>query len=126
MRSYSRMRSNQAPDRNVRASGCARSETGVASRRVIVAGSLVLVLVGATFLAGARTTIGPLLQSSADARAAKQTGDIVYALPDGVYCRRVAFDNATAEIKEGPLHLCGESIGRARAHSTRQFAWGGH
>jgi hypothetical protein len=93
---------------------------------VIVAGSLFLVLVGATVLVSARTTIGPMLQSAAAARAATQTGAIVYALPDGIYCRQVSFDNATAEIQEGAMHRCSDKIERIRVRPKRDFAWGAH
>jgi hypothetical protein len=102
----------------------ALSESGIASRRVVVVGSLFLVLVTTTVLVTARTTVGPLLQSAAAARAAVQTGAIVYALPDGIYCRQVSFDNATAEIKESAMNRCGDKIERIRLQPKRSFAWG--
>lgn len=89
-------------------------------------GSLFLVLVATTVLVTARTTVGPLLQSAANARAALQTGAIVYALPDGIYCRQVSFDNTTAEIKESAMNRCGDKIERIRVQPKRSFAWGPH
>lgn len=103
-----------------------RSESGVASRPMIVAGSLFLVLVAATVLVTARTTVGPMLQSAAAARAGVQTGAIVYALPDGIYCRQVSFDNTTAEVKEGAMSRCSDKVERIRVQRRRDFAWGAH
>jgi hypothetical protein len=112
---------------NQRRRQLARAESGLASRRVVVACSIFVVLVGTTALVGARTTIGPLLQSAADARAAMRSGAVVYALPDGVYCRQVSFDNTTAEIKEGAMQRCRDNIERIHTTRTRDFAWGrGH
>ena len=90
---------------------------------MVVAGALFLVLVAATVLVTARTTIGPMLQSAAAARAAVQTGAIVYALPDGIYCRQLSFDNATAEVKEGAMSRCNDKIERIRVQPKREFAW---
>ena len=134
---YGGMRTPHAADRGAAASRRAAivqprqrhwalSESGIASRRVVVVGSLFLVLVTTTVLVTARTTVGPLLQSAAAARAAVQTGAIVYALPDGIYCRQVSFDNATAEIKESAMNRCGDKIERIRVQPRRSFAWGPH
>jgi hypothetical protein len=101
-------------------------EDGATSGRVVVACSLLLLLVGATALVGARTTIESLLQSAAAARASLRTGQIVYTLPDGIYCRRVSFDNATAQISEGPMERCQNDVAGFRLRSKREFSWGKH
>jgi hypothetical protein len=101
-----------------------RADARVASARVVVTYALALLLVTATLLVSARTAIGPLLQSAADERAIRDTGAVVYTLPDGIYCRHLTFDNVTAEIKEGEMQLCGEGFSRARFRPRRSFAWG--
>jgi hypothetical protein len=99
-------------------------EARAASLSVVTTCTLLLMLVGATLLVSARTVIGPLLQSAAAEREARQTGAIVVTLPGGTYCRSMSFDNATAEMKEGAIQLCGETIGRVQPRRRRAFAWG--
>ncbi len=81
-------------------------------------------LVVLVLLVGGHFAIDPLLQSAAAAREARRVGDIVYSMPDGGYCRHLAFDNATAEISERTVEPCAKSVGAAQARATNGFAWG--
>jgi hypothetical protein len=101
-------------------------ETRVASRRVAIACSLFLVFFGGTLLVGGRAAIGPLLRGADTPREANGVGDVVYAMPDGMFCRHVSFDNATATIGEGTMERCPGDIVRGRRNSAAAFAWGTH
>jgi hypothetical protein len=93
------------------------------STHVAIVSSLFLVLFAAVLLIGGHAAIDPLLQSAADAREAKGVGDIVYTMPDGVFCRHMSFDNMTAEVKEGTIERCPNDIVGKRAPATKGFAW---
>ncbi len=82
-----------------------------------------------TTLVGGHAAIDPLLRSMAEAREAKNTGDIVYPMPDGQFCRHLSFDNTTAELAESTVGPCPNSViknaVRDRFHSGgRNFTWG--
>ena len=96
------------------------------SASVIIVSSLFLALVAAALLVGGHVAIDPLLQSAITARENKGVGDIVYTMPDGVFCRRMAFDNVTAEITERPIERCRAELHKERPRSARGFAWGAH
>jgi hypothetical protein len=102
-----------------------RDEKREASTRLAVAASLFLALVAAALLIGGHAVIGPMLQSAAAARDAKRVGDVVYAMPDGSFCRHLSFDNATAEIAESTVVPCPRDIIRDRPPQPKGFAWGG-
>ena len=93
------------------------------SGRVVIVSSLFLVLIGAALLVGGHTAIGPLLRSAAEARELKGTGDVVYTMPDGIFCRHMSFDNVTAEVIEGALERCTDDIVGVRPHAMKGFAW---
>ena len=94
------------------------------SGRVVIVSSLFLVLLAAALLVGGHAAIDPLLHSAEEARQANGSGDVVFAMPDGIFCRRMSFDNVTAEISEGALERCGSDIARDRPRSNRGFSWG--
>lgn len=92
------------------------------SARVAIVSSLFLVLLGAALLLGGHAAIDPLLKSAMEARQAKGIGDVLYAMPDGIFCRHMSFDNVTAQVVEGSLQRCtGDSGDRARQASG--FDW---
>lgn len=81
------------------------------SGRVVIVTSVFLLLLGAGVLLGGRAAIDPLLES-AMGREANATGDLVYTMPDGIFCRRLSFDNVTAEVTEGGIERCSEEATR--------------
>jgi hypothetical protein len=91
--------------------------------RVIIVASLFLALLTTALLFGGRAAIEPLLQSAEQARATMGTGEVVYTMPDGIFCRHVTFDNLTAEINEGGIARCTNDIAGKRPHNNRGFAW---
>jgi hypothetical protein len=80
------------------------------SARAGIVCALFLVLIAAALLIGGQAAIDPLLRSAIAARETKALGDVFYAMPDGVYCRHMSFDNATAEVIEGALEPCSRDI----------------
>jgi len=91
--------------------------------RVVIVASLFLALLTTALLFGGRSAIEPLLQSAEQARATMGSGEVVYTMPDGNFCRHVSFDNLTAEIHEGGIARCTNDIAGNRPHNNRGFAW---
>jgi len=102
------------------------AEQRAKSASAIVASGLCLVLMAAAVLVGGRTTIGPLLTATFAAREVNGVGDVVFAMPDGEYCRRMAFDNVTAEITEHALERCPSGVAKRVSRASRGFAWSAH
>ena len=96
------------------------------SASVAIASSLFLALIAAALLVGGHAAIGPLLRSAIAARDAKETGDVVYTMPDGIFCRHMSFDNVTAEITGIALERCPDDIAGWRPFAAPKFAWGAH
>lgn len=101
-----------------------RDERRAKSVRIAIVVSFFLVLLAAAVLVG-QAVIDPLLRSAAAARDGKRTGEIVYSMPDGSFCRHLSFDNETAEVTEGAVEQCPSDLPRGRARAERNFAWGG-
>jgi hypothetical protein len=106
-----------------------RGREGTTSLRAVIAASAFLVMFASTTLIGGHAAIDPLLRSMAQAREPKNTtGDIVYPMPDGQFCRHLSFDNTTAELAESTVGPCPNSVIRNalrdRFHSARSFSWG--
>lgn len=94
------------------------------STRVVIVSSLFLVLFAAALLIGGHAAIDPLLQAAAEAREAKGLGDVVYTMPDGIFCRHMSFDNVTAEVTRNTVERCPNSVVGGRARTTKSFSWG--
>jgi hypothetical protein len=95
--------------------------------RIGVVLSLFLVLVVAAVLIGGRSVIGPMLQKAmAQPRDAHRTGAIVFTMPDGAFCRHMAYDNKTAELVESAVVQCAEARPRDAPRASNGFAWGSH
>jgi hypothetical protein len=83
------------------------------------------VLLTATLLIGGRAVIEPLLQQTAsDDRESNRVGEIVYTMPDGAFCRHLAFDNVTGEVTERTVAQCDQDISKRRTREKTGFAWG--
>lgn len=104
--------------------GPRRVSDGQTSFRAIIASSAFLVLFAVTLMLGGRAAIDPLLRSAMAARETKDLGDVVLPMSDGKFCRHMSFDNATAEIVEGKVGLCPDSLTRGQFRTYRGFAWG--
>jgi hypothetical protein len=90
----------------------------------VIVFSAFLVLFAATVLIGGHAAIDPLLQSAAEARDSQTSGDIVYTMPDGVFCRHLSYDNVTGEQTGGSIRPCDNDIlARSRVRSYRHFTW---
>jgi len=107
-----------------RAARAHRDDQRAKSTRLAVVLSLFLALLATALLVGGRVLIDPMLRSAADARGTNRVGAIVYAMPDGIFCRHLAFDNVTAELSEGAVEKCNADLLFERARRGSNFAWG--
>jgi hypothetical protein len=94
------------------------------SVRIAIVASLFFVLLAATLLIGGHAALDPLLQSAMAARQSRGVGEVVYTMPDGVFCRHMSFDNITADVNEGTLERCSNDVAAGpRLRPSRSFAW---
>jgi len=113
------------PRRRVR--GGSRAHDDATSVRAVIVSSLFLVLFTTGLLFGGHAVINPLLRMAAVTRNSGEVGDVVVPMPDGQYCRRMSFDNATAELIEGTIERCPDNIvGSPVRRTGRGFSWGEH
>jgi hypothetical protein len=110
--------------RALRAARSQLAEDRATSTRAAIASSLFLVVLACSLLLGGHAAIDPILRSAMMSHDSNGTGDVLYAMPDGVYCRHVSFDNATAEVAETAIAHCPDDIVREHARRGRGFAWG--
>lgn len=89
---------------------------------VAVVLSLFIPLLAAAVLVG-RVVIDPAWLTAAASRVAR-VGAVVYSMPDGSFCRRLSFDNATATLTEGAVEPCPANLPKRRQGGDRNFAWG--
>lgn len=103
-----------------------RREDRENSLGLIITTSLFFVLFSAAVLLGGHAIIAPLLHRTHTVRGnMNSTGDIVYTMPDGMFCRHLLFDNTTGDITEGAIEECPGSSGAES--SSSEFRWGsGH
>lgn len=102
-----------------------REENRANSLGIAVTTSLLFVLTAAAILVGGHAAIAPLLRRAVATREAKGIGDVVYTMPDGVFCRHMSLDNVTGEVTGGTIERCPEST-RGREVGTAKFEWGRH
>jgi hypothetical protein len=104
-----------------------RADLRAKTARLVVVLSLFLVLMIAAVFVGGRSVIGPMLQKAmAQTADAHRRGSIVFTMPDGTFCRHLAFDNKTAELTESTVMQCPEARPREAARAPSGFAWGAH
>jgi hypothetical protein len=104
-----------------------RHELRAKTARLVVVLSLFLMLITAAVFIGGRSVIGPMLEKAmARAGDTHRKGAIVFTMPDGTFCRHLAFDNKTAELTESTVLQCPEARPREAAHPPSGFAWGAH
>ncbi len=97
----------------------------VGSGHIVIVSALFLVLFAATLLVGGHAAIDPLVQQALQPPPDPHgAAAVVYAMPDGIFCRRVSFDNVTAQVTEGPIERCaGDAAARGRFLQDRAFSW---
>ncbi len=100
-----------------------RDEERAHSLGLVITTSLLFVLLASAIMFGGHAAIAPYLQRAIAQRDANVTGDIVYTMPDGVYCRHMSFDNTTGEVTEGAVEQCADRTGRDQLLSSK-FKWG--
>jgi hypothetical protein len=85
--------------------------------------ALLFVLIAGAVMFGGHAAIEPLMHQNTT-RDLNGTSEVVYAMPDRVFCRRMAFDNTTAEITRADVEPCPAAIGGTDAPSAGEFKWG--
>jgi hypothetical protein len=115
----------EAPVRVRRGIRARADEERAKSARIAIASSLFLLFLAAALLIGGHATIDPLLRSAFAVRDANGTGDLVFTMPDGIFCRHMSFDNVTAEITEGAIERCPKP-GKGGSPKATGFGWGAH
>jgi hypothetical protein len=91
---------------------------------VVIVSSVFMVLFAATLLVGGHAAIDPLLDSATkEPRDPRSAADVVYTMPDGVFCRHVSYDNVTGEQTGESLERCEKDIAREAARPGRHFTW---
>jgi hypothetical protein len=94
-------------------------------RTAIVLSLFGLFVTGALVLGG-RAAIDPILQATGDGREARREGQIILTMPDGIYCRHVAFDNTTGAFSDRAIEQCTSDISKPRTRESIGFAWRSH
>jgi hypothetical protein len=94
--------------------------------RIGVVLSLFLVLIVAAEFIGGRSVIGPMLQKAMaqPADLYRKAAIVVFTMPDGTFCRHLAYDNKTAELTESAVVQCPEARPHEAARAPSGFAWG--
>jgi len=110
--------------RGRRSARARRDEREARTTRLAVVLSLFLVLLAAALLVGGRTFIDPMLHAAAEAREAHRVGEVVFAMPDGAFCRRLSFDNQTAELTGSTVRRCAQGSAPDSSRAMNGFAWG--
>jgi hypothetical protein len=100
-----------------------RQEEREHSLGLIITISLSFILFAAAILLGGHAFIAPMLQQAAATRNANGTGEVVFTMPDGVFCRHLSFDNRTGDVTEDGIETCPGSSGRDQG-AFSQFRWG--
>ena len=77
-----------------------------------------------TLLFGGHAAIDPLLRMVLAAQDNRMAGDLVFAMPDGRFCRHMSFNNATSEVTEGGIAPCPDDLARQHFRTSRGFSWG--
>lgn len=98
-----------------------RDEARASSLGLIITTSLLCAIFAAAAMFGGHA-IGPLLRHAAAVRDAKGIGALVYTMPDGVFCRRMSFDNATGAVGPAAIERCLQAAGEGA--KTTKFQWG--
>jgi hypothetical protein len=107
-----------------RASSRARRNEGrVNSLALIVTTSLLFVLVISALLVGHNAVFGPFLNRETSAADRNSIGDIVYTMPDGVFCRHMSFDNVTGAVRESGMERCAELSEGPEPGGSTTFKW---
>lgn len=109
----------------VHASHASLDERRANSLALIITTSLLFVLFASALMVGGHAIISPLLRVSPASSDNNRRGDIVYTMPDGMFCQHMTFDNSTGRIAAGGMDRCDPSIGSGNA-DRGAFRWGTH
>jgi hypothetical protein len=99
-----------------------RDEQRASTLGLIITTSLLCAVFAAATMFGGHA-IGPLLRHAAAVRDENGIGALVYTMPDGVFCRRMSFDNTTGEIGPAAIERCSQVAGEGPGKITK-FQWG--
>lgn len=103
-----------------------RHEARANSLGLIITTSIFFVLLAATIMFGGHAAIGPLLKRAVGTPSPTASGDLVFAMPDGMFCRHMSYDNATGNLVEEGIVRCPERPGGKKSFESPEFKWGAH
>lgn len=97
------------------------------SARAVIVSSIFLILFSSALLFGGHAAINPLLKLVTAADNSRQVGDVLLPTRDGKFCRHISFDNVSADIVEGDVEPCPDSITSGEFRDFgRGFRWSTH
>ena len=102
------------------------SKAKIGSVQVAIVSALFLVLFAGALMVGGHAAIASLVQAATQPKQdPRSAGVAVFTMPDGIFCRRVSFDNVTAQETEGPIERCRTDFEMARelARPRQAFSW---
>ncbi len=111
--------------RRARALVRSRHERRANSYGVIIISTLLFVLFASALTVGGHAVISPFVRATVAARNARDSGEVVFTMPDGLFCRHMSFDNLTGEVRGGEIARCAHPVAGSGAANSR-FQWGGH
>lgn len=111
---------------SMRASHASFDERRANSLALIITTSLLFVLFASALMVGGHAIISPLLRAAPASGDVNRRGDIVYTMPDGMFCQHMTFDNSTGRIAAGGIDRCDPGVGSEAADRRTGFKWGVH
>jgi hypothetical protein len=100
-------------------------ETRTKIWRVSLVTIFFVVVLGGNLFVGAVLMLKAFRAQAGETAASTAFGRVTYPMLDGVFCRHVLFDNATAQAKEDKVSRCDEDRARERLGRSTTFNWGG-
>jgi hypothetical protein len=93
---------------------------------MIIITSMLFVLFAAALMVGGHAAFVPLLRSAIGVQGTNGSGEALYTMPDGTFCRHMSIDNVTGQVIEGAIERCPGRIGDVRPGPASRFEWGSH
>jgi hypothetical protein len=114
-------------DRLPRASGRAlrrAHDARVKFWRVAIVSGFFAVVLGANLIIGGVLVVKALSSHSSQTTGYTRIGRVTFPMLDGVFCRRVLYDNKTGQTTTDKISRCDDHKARPQT-SSKNFNWGG-
>jgi hypothetical protein len=83
-------------------------------------------LLASALTVGGHAVIAPFVHATIAAGDARDSSEVVFTMPDGLFCRHMSFDNLTGEVHQGAIERCAHPVAGASPAPDSRFQWGGH